>query len=110
DSCAAAEGAQGRHSDTDRLLCQALRREDWKANYQNRQAHVLVQREVESGRSLLASIQPFRRASLGDTAPMSRWWARRRSAEAATGFNKKPLLADPRAIPTDTGCPVNETG
>jgi transposase-like protein len=28
---------------------------------------VLVQREVESGRSLLASIQPFRRASLDDT-------------------------------------------
>ena len=71
----------------------------------NKGRRVLVQREVESGRSLLASIQPFRRASLDDTAPMCRWWARRRSAEAATGFNKKPCWLIPGSSLLTQGVP-----
>ena len=69
---------------------------------------MLVQREVESGRSLLASIQPFRRASLDDTAPISRWWARRRSAEAATGFDKKPCWLIPGSSLLTQGVPKRD--
>jgi hypothetical protein len=50
-------------------------------------SRVLVQREVENGRSPLASITPFRRASLGGHLP-THWQVERAAAETATGFKK----------------------
>jgi len=56
---------------------------------------VLVQRQVESGRSPLASITPFRRASLGGHLPTHWRVVERAAAETATGFKKENMLGGP---------------
>jgi hypothetical protein len=61
------------------------------------QPGVLVQREMESGRSLLASIQPFLGASLDDTAQCNRRASL--AAETATGFKRKSGSWCPRIMP-----------
>jgi transposase len=57
-------------------------------NLKTVRAYVLVQREMESGRSLLASIQPFRGASLDGHRP-NVVAGRAFTGERATGFEKK---------------------
>ena len=63
---------------------------------------VLVQREMESGRSPLASIQPFSAGQFGGERRYSdgEWTeAGQQVAEAATGFKKEIRLPWPRLTP-----------
>ena len=70
---------------------------------------VLVQREMESWRSPLASIQPFRRPSLDDTAQCSSGWWTRQAAEAATGFKKEISWLVRRFTPISHRAPRRKT-
>ena len=69
------------------------------------------QREMESARSLVASIEPFSMAQFGRHRPSSGWWARH-AAEAATGFKEKSgWMGLPMHSPLTQGARAqNETG
>jgi hypothetical protein len=56
---------------------------------------VLVQREMESCRSPLATIQPFSAGQFGRERRCSGGEWTKAGAEAATGFNKEIRLPDP---------------
>ena len=62
-------------------------------------ACVLVQREMESGRSLVASITSFRRGSSGRHPPKGMGGLEQGAAETATGFRKKIGLGGPLTSP-----------
>jgi hypothetical protein len=57
---------------------------------------VLVQREVESAGSPLASITPFSASQFGRHLP-THWQVERAAAETANGFKKENTLGGPRS-------------